>query len=491
MRAKTLRTLSIIYLMLPNFVFYYSWTTTSIAVAGIVLLVYILFDEFKEPSFGTEAAFDLKDILIVLTFALILTAISGINGYFYQSKDYWAHNAKFQELFTYRWPVRLPDDTSAVISYYYGFYVVPSLFSKLAGHISEVVIFFWTFIGLALGIGWLYLSVHKKILYVWLILCLGDLPRVFMALLNLFSGSLYSLDEFGIENWSVFENLFWVPNQVIPALIIAGMFMYVLLKNGNISLLVLPIALSFWWAIFPAFVGGLLVAILVIREWIDSRFNIEWDVVIRKVFLPFIACVPVLILFFSHETIPVSGFLWEFDLDMNNMIKMYAANILINVALFFGTYLYIRKVQGNVLKPLPFYISIFLCLVFPLYRMGEVNDLLIRGMMPVLVIVGIYLFHPLTELTIKQTWKIVKSSGAFLVFALLLVSSSLLGAVRLWRAASVNQLSDPTFKPMPYDVYPNVYEALKAEWSQEGADQYTGDINSFYEKYIAPQHKSP
>ena len=118
--------------------------------------------------------------------------------------------------------------------------------------------------------------------------------------------------------------------------------------------------------------------------------------------------------------------------------------------------------------------------------MGEVNDLLIRGLMPILVIIGIYLFQPISEVNKEKRW-ILKKSALSGVLIFLLVSSSFLGMSRLWRAVRVNRISDATFKAMPYDAYPNVYEVLKAEWSQEGVDQYTGDINSWYEKYIAPQ----
>ncbi|HEV7380734.1 MAG TPA: hypothetical protein VGN64_13130, partial [Dyadobacter sp.] len=331
-----------------------------------------------------------------------------------------------------------------------------------------------------------YLSVNRKIVFVWLILCLGDLPRVINAVMSVFSVKLYNLNEFGIESWSNMENLFWVPNQVIPSLILGGMFMHTLLRRTDISAMVLPIALSFWWAAFPAFVCGLLVAILVIREWILVRFNISWSMAVRKVLLPFAVCVPVLILFLSHEKIPVSGFLWDFESNLADTVKEYLTNIIVNVAMFLGLYMLVKRKNEAADLSVLFYTIILLSLTVPLYRMGEVNDFLIRGMMPVLVIIGIYLLEPFSRLETKQMFSYAKSSVAFMVIFFLLGCSTLSGTGRLWRAARVNRIADPTFTPISYDAYPNVYEALKGKWSQEGADQYMGDRRSFYENYIAP-----
>ena len=125
--------------------------------------------------------------------------------------------------------------------------------------------------------------------------------------------------------------------------------------------------------------------------------------------------------------------------------------------------------------------------------MGKVNDFLFRGLMPYLIIIGIYLFYPLSEAkTYKESWSMIKKTPYSLILFLLLTSSSLIAAGRVFRAATVNQVTARmfpgkiAFDPIPYDAYPNIYEVLKDKWSQREADQYLGKKDSFYELNMTP-----
>jgi hypothetical protein len=488
MNEKHLRSLSIFYLLAPNLLFFTSWVNMPIGVAGIIVLLYLSLKEVKDASFGAVKILDTSDLLTIGFASVFLTVVSGINGYVFQNVDYWAHNVKFYELLTHKWPIRIPAD-GPVISYYYGFYVIPALASKLTGAVNETFIFLWTWLGLSIGIAWLYVVLNKKILFVWLTLCIGDLPRVIKSFLSIFSVRLYEFGNFGIENWSNFENLLWVPNQIIPTLIIGGMFVYVLMKRLQIDLLVLPIALSFWWAVFPAFVCGLLVGGLVVRGWFQARFQIRLSEAFNRVIIPFLVCLPVLIFYLSHDGELVSGFLWEFTSNPANSFAEYLVNIVINAVLFLTAYLYFRRIGLPSLTQIPFFCIVFLQLFFPIYRLGEVSDFLFRGMMPFLLIIGLYLFYPLTRDGFKATYSLLRSSGWGMFLTSMLVLSSVTGTTQLYRAARINRLSDNQgvkFEPIPYDAYANVYEVIKAKWSPEGADQYLGNAGSFYEKYMAP-----
>ncbi|WP_221394817.1 hypothetical protein [Dyadobacter sp. NIV53] len=492
MSEKSLRNLSIAYLILPNILFFYNWTNLPIAIAGVITLIYLLIEDRKDKSFNGFRILKRKDVIIIGLTTLVLTFVSGINGYCYQTFDYWCHNTKFYELLSYSWPIRIPKN-GPVISYYYGFYIIPALFSKVTGTINEASIFVWTWLGIAIGISWIYLVLNKKIVFVLLAVCIGDLPHVLKTVLYKLSVSLYAFGDFGIENWSNLENLLWVPNQVIPTLILGGMFMYILTRNLNFDLMVLPIALSFWWAVFPAFVCGFLLAVLIIRDWILTKFQLDWVRVFKKVVLPFLICLPVLIFFMSHAEAPISGFIWNFSSDISNTISEYAVNIGINAVLFLTAYFYFRKINLPSLEQFPFYLILALCIIFPIYRLGKVNDFLFRGMMPFLIIIGMYLFYPLATYRSKRTFGIIKNSWMAIPLVLLLATSSLIGITRVFRAATVNQYTaqmNPdkvTFRAIPYDAYTNIYEVLKEKWSQQEANQYLGKSDSFYEKYMAPK----
>ena len=491
MNIRSLRGLSLGYLLLPNLIFFYFWTNLAIAVAGIVLLLYLFINVLLQKNSVSETILNPKDLLLLTTVALIITFMSGVSGLSYQTFDYWCHNTKFYELFKYDWPIRIPLD-GPVISYYYGYYVIPAFFSKLTGSISETFIFIWTFIGFFLGLSWVYIALNKKILFVLLAMAVGDTPHVVKTVFYKLTGELYEFGDFGIESWSNFENLLWVPNQVIPTLIIGGMFVYILKNRLPLENIVLPIALTFWWAVFPAFTSGLLAGLLIVRKWLFAGFKLDWKLVINSVILPFLACVPVLIFFLSHEEAPISGFIWQFPDNMTSRVIEYSINIGMNLLIFFLAFKYFRNERQKQLPAFPFYVIMAFIMIFPIYRIGKVNDFLFRGLMPYLLIVGIYLFYPLASVSAANAWNKVRKSAYSIVVFSLLVSCCLIAAGRFVRSMKVNVVTQRImpekvgFQPIPYDAYANIYEVLKDKWTQLEADQYLGKKDSFYELKMAP-----
>jgi hypothetical protein len=490
MTEKFLRNISIIYLALPNFLFYFYWVNIPTAILGTVTLSYLILKDSLGKDYSLEIVLNAGHLVSIIVFSLFLTLVSGICGLAFQNVDYWAHNVKFYELMSYNWPLRFDE---AVISYYFGYYVVPGFVFKMTGEISEIVIFIWTWIGLLLGVCWLYLVLNKKLILVWVVLCIGDFPRLFKALFSLFSVKLYSFEDFGIEIWSNFENLLWVPNQIIPTLLIGGMMGYALKKRQQLDLLVLPVALSFWWAVFPTFISGLLVGGLVVRSWILFPGEQKWSRIVNRSLLPFLVCAPVLIFFLSHKASPLSGFVWTFRDATSNFIVEYVVNIGLNVIIFFSLYFLYKRAKLPGFDSIPAYFVFVLIVTLPLYRMGEVNDLLFRGAMPLLLLIGMYLLYPLSISSGDDFFLMVRKKPVMMALIILLFSSSIICLERVFRAAVHNPIIAGTvlnkhgFEPIPYDRYNNVYEVLQMKWSQKGADQYSGDTNSYYEKYIAPQ----
>ncbi|TDE10319.1 hypothetical protein [Dyadobacter psychrotolerans] len=492
MTVYFLRVLSIIFLILPNLIFFLYWTNSYIAALGTAILSFIFLRVLNDKSFDKKEGLNHQDLLILSGVALLLTVISGTSGICYQTKDYWCHNTKFNELFSYDWPFKLPMD-GPIVSYYYGYYVVPALLFKWLGEINESIIFIWTSLGFFLGACWIYLAVNKKILFALLALSVGDTPLLIKMIFFKSFDKMYELQDFGIESWSGLENSFWVPNQVIPTLIIGGMFVYVLKSRLKLEYIVLPVALTFWWAVFPAFTSGLLVGILILKKWYTERSFLNWREITIDVILPFAACLPVLLLFLSHEQAPISGFLWQFENNMVSRFFEYTVNIGINVVIFALIYFYLKNTGQLFLPALPFLLIVFFITLFPIYRLGKVNDFLFRGLMPLLIIAGLYLYYPLSlDATYSDSWRRLKKTPILLLLFIAMSSSSVIALQRIYRAATVNGLTKRwypekvRFEPIPYDAYPNVYEVLRDKWTQMEADQYLGKKDSFYEKNIAP-----
>jgi len=494
MTIKCLRLASILYLLVPNLIFFCFWTSGVTSFVGLLLCGYFLVREFSENDFESTQRGSQRDLWVLSVCAVAITCICGISGLCYQTFDYWCHNTKFYELYRYDWPIRIPGD-GPVTAYYYGFYLVPALYSKMAGKISELAIFLWTFVGFLLGLSWLYIVLHKKILFVFLTLTIGDLPHVLKSIFYKIWGHLYEFGDFGVEAWSNFENSLWVPNQVIPTLIISGMLGYALKEGIRLERMVLPVALSFWWAVFPAFTCGLIVGILILHKWCTRKGSFHIATAVNEVLLPCLCCAPVLVLYLSHEKPPISGFIWQFGESMNSRAIEYSVNIGINLIVFYLGYRFLTGTDSKRLPGLPLYLILFFIAVFPLYRIGKVNDFLFRGLMPLLLIVGLYMYQHLSAPngTLRLLTQPSKTPVRWAV-AVLLAASSIIAVSRIGRAAYINKATGEllpehvSFVPIPYDAYANIYEVLKARWSQTEADQYVGKQDSIYERFIAPRH---
>lgn len=492
MSIHLLRCITVGYLLLPNLLFFTYWTRTSVAFFGVLILGFLFFEVIKNREFSKTDILNQKSIISLVIISLVATLISGVTGICFQTLDHWAHNTKINELFVSDWPQRIPLK-GPVVSYYYGYYVVPVLLSKWVGQIREDIIFIWTAFGFFLGFAWLYLALNRKMIFVILALSVGDTPRFLKLIFSNLGGRLYEFGDFAIEPWSNFENLFWVPNQVIPTFIIAGMFVYVLKNKINVEYLVLPVALSFWWAVFPSVTSGTIIGIVVLKKWIVKNLDLDWAQVIKLVVLPFVTCLPVLLFYLSHEHLPASGFVWEFSGSFQNRMLEYSLNIGLNLVLFTLVYLYFQNKISSTLPVFPIFITLCVIMFFPLFRIGKLNDFLFRGLMPCLLVAGIYLFYPIAAVSnYKKSWALIRKSPYSFIIILLLVSSSMIAGGRLFRAVTVNQITTRlfpekvAFKAIPYDEYSGIYEALQAKWTQEEADQYLGKKDSFYELNMSP-----
>ncbi|WP_143061642.1 hypothetical protein [Dyadobacter sp. SG02] len=403
--------------------------------------------------------------------------------------DHWCHNAKFQELLQNDWPLRFPVGRP-VMAYYFGYYLVPAAFFKLTGSISAAIILIWTSLGITLGLLWIYISLNRKWWAVFLVLCVGDFPRVFKGIAAHWSVQLYRYEEIGVEHWSNLENLFWAPNQFIPSLILGGMLFHVIRFRLDYAWLCFPTVLALWWAVFPAFVMGLITALLLGFRWMRRR--ISFCEFFERVLLPVIAAVPVLLLFQSHPHPPEHGPIWEFRSDAGNLLREYLANTVTDVLLFVIVFLAARRAGLPGIATVPFLLLICITLLFPLIRVGKVNDMLLRGMMPVLIVIGCCLLYPFTSQPLPKVFAALRANMTCMAIVLALALPAVVGLGRLSRAARFNRITalwdtaDLKFVPMPYDAYPSLYETLRKRWSQQEAEQYLGKPDSFYEKYIAP-----
>ncbi|WP_353722545.1 hypothetical protein [Dyadobacter sp. 676] len=184
--------------------------------------------------------------------------------------------------------------------------------------------------------------------------------------------------------------------------------------------------------------------------------------------------------------------IWEFRTDAGNLLREYLANTVTDALLFVIVFQVCRRIDLPGIPAAPFWLLISLALLFPLVRVGKVNDMLLRGMMPVLILIGCCLVYPLTAQPLPKVLMALRGKAVCIIIVLVLLFPASIGIGRFYRAARFNRLTalwspvSSKFVPIPYNAYPSLYETLRQRWSRQEAEQYLGKTDSFYEKYIAP-----
>jgi hypothetical protein len=142
----------------------------------------------------------------------------------------------------------------------------------------------------------------------------------------------------------------------------------------------------------------------------------------------------------------------------------------------------------------PFYYMALIGLLFILllrtYRFGVQNDLFMRGQIPLLFIVGIFVMKNFNFADIRFRNRI----GHFLVVIYFILSPLLLTSGTLLKSIQYNKITrliwpdNASYSPLPFDRFQNTYQMLYDKYSPAEANQYLGKKNSVYERYLARKH---
>jgi hypothetical protein len=482
MNTRLLRALSTAYLLIPSLLFFLYWTRPGIAVVGIGLLIWAYDRHCRaDAPMPPEKNLGFEDLLQISLVALLLTIFSGVGGLWEQMFDHWGHNAKLYDLFLHKWPLSYPQGGPAY-SYYFGYYLVPALISKVSGSIEEPALFLWTLAGLGLGLAWVYIVLKGKLLYILLCLCFGGFFTLLYIIFCEYEGRTY------VIMTPLLEQLRSAPNQIIPTLIVGGMLVHLIKFRGDLQDVVLPCCLALWWALLPALTMGLLVGLLILRQWRST--GIYGPSLFTKIVVPLVVSVPVLTLFASSSGVPDSGFVWELG-QRKSFLFNYSVLFVPNLAALYLGWIVLRRGRPATMPAYPFLLTLGLMLLLPLYRMGRYNDLFLRGVMSYTLIAGLYVLIPIAgEGSYRPLLTTARKSVlGFLVVLLMLFSLMGMGKM-MKRSVKYNSLTALLFpmripyRAFPYDRFPTIYQMQLGQFSQLEARKYLGREDSLYERYI-------
>ena len=419
---------SLIYLSLPMLIFVIGWLKWyfAIPVAGLVLLTVTVMmrglvqgqdsEQYREnpPKIGW------KHLVLVCLASLIFLSFSGIGGIGYQDTDWLKHNTILKELVVRPWPVQLRvAGQDFALVYYLAYYLPAALLGKLGGWaLANLFLFIWSLAGLILAMLW-FLALSNGAKYALIGLCVffsgldivGEvLTQIAVPILR---PEYQEVLQWGhIEQWSIGWQyssnttlLFWVPQQALAGWIASGVLLYAIFYPTKKSYSLLVAGLTPLWSVFVT-IGLLpyLLAEFYLRR--GGRINrLKSTLTVPNLCGLVLAALTGL--YYSakfpagpqlDQKIP-SGFVLSFLPDSQARV-ISSVLLLIFMVLEFGLFSLAiwsgRKAWDTPSKVV--FITTFFCLVLiPWYRVGGINDFVMRTSIPALFVLAIFVgrtLHP-------------------------------------------------------------------------------------------------
>lgn len=488
MNTKYLRFFSIGYLLLSNLLFLSKWFHIRYSLFFIIgnLVFFALYSKkFKGAS---ETHIPYKSLFSTALIALLWTLLMGVGGVFQQTMDYVGHHAKLFELYDQEWPIEI-SERGSFSCYYYGYYFVPAFIFKLTGSISDTIMVLYSWFGVWMGLLWLYLIVNRNMSILFSVLLVGG----GMSTLELFSLSVFRTSISPVPLFSLFVNSLFVVNQIAPTLICLGLILF---YKRDYKMSFYPLTLSFIWGVFPAFIMILFSGIDWCLGLITRSIRTSIKEIIIHYVIPSLLFLPVFIYLTSSDELPVHGF-YRFNTPL--AILPFMDCIIFGLISFW--LIKFEKNPENAVSVSTMIIALLMLAALGTYRLGIYNDLYLRGSMPLLLIVLIGIFqrlafsirsyYPGTETEHHGTGKYAglwKQKGKYALIMVWLVLGSVSSLHQLKILLQSNRIIG-NYDPFPYDDYKSSYHALRAHYGEDGADQYIGNPDSFYYKYLLPEKK--
>ena len=487
MKISILRTISVGYLLLPNILFALGWFRIQFSIPLIIGFFYLFYLQFKDENLTEISTLPLKDLIILAFAAIFWTFCTGTSGLSFQIADYWAHNAKFYDLYKNSWPIYFAEKDQYAC-YYFGYFLVPAFISKVIGFLSPSTLFLWTCIGYWLGLLWIYSLLYKKKRLILAFLFMGGIGHLVKVLFYQFTDYQFHIAPFYTEIWSIFDQSLWVTNQVIPIILISSIFIHDAFIKGHFEDSFFPITLGFLWAIFPSIIFVILFGVLFSRKYFSNPKLLFTNPAMLRIILPGLVFLPTFIYFQSSDSFPISGFIWQFD-PVSEIMMEYLVGTILDIILFFLLTQYFK----NKVSIIPSWFINIVFMVFLLmstFRIGRWNDWFIRGYIPLMFMISIPLIRHIYELWESGRWQ-KKFYFNILIFILslnfIIPIGHIIRSLRTNVIANLVLKSRPHFTPLPYDTYPNTYVAV-THHSSDGeleSKQYLGKKFSFYEKFLS------
>lgn len=428
-RGKTLAVLNLLYGYLPCMVFLFGWCRLLISIPASVVLLVLIVLYVKQMDNNDSVRINAPVLITTLVVSSGLCLIMGYGGVFADFYDYTKHSAVIQDLVAYDWPVVYTQHEPAMLTYYLGQYLIPSLVGKVLHNriAAELLMGLVSWMGVYL----LYLNLmlltksddgrKQLLLFVTYFFFSGMILPLQMVckLLPLegFDASLnlrwYIVDGWLLQYRSTLVAVKWVyPQYIVPCM--GAMMLYQSNDFKNSALIMLP---SFFFGPWSFLCLVILTILKVIIVSIRQK-RVDFDIVsLQNVAVALIGCV---FLFYYWGNITMGDKPDYMKLSMMTTPSYYLKAYLPFVLFMFG--FYVMLVWQDFKSDPLFLAVVVVLLLIPCFKMGYFNDFVMCVSLPVLFLLFLYLFRFLITADSKQ--KPVRTRKIVLTLCLLLASVS-------------------------------------------------------------------
>jgi len=520
-KFSVVRSLTVLYLIIPSFLFAVGWLRQAYALVSVVVLLCFAIVAIKD-IYDCRTCFTKKNnirdwflIFSVFLFLVVWVLLSGTGGFGFQTTDYRASNALLKDLIEQDWPIHLTiNGVNEKYVYYMAYYLPAALAGRFFGWaVANYFLVIWSLIGAALSFLW-FIRVSRvktgnqlgRIVGMLIVFCLA-------GGLDLFGAAYLKNDIFRIstqnEWWAGYFQyssnttlLYWVPQQALSVWLIISLVVDSVFDENNIKYVGIAIVsglISSPLGLIGVLPFVCLAVVLIVFQ--NARQLLNRQVVFLNILSVWVGVMHILYIASNQLKFPMT-FAWMDVSDQGRLFKyilvfwflefaFLGSLILVFVvsSLFFGKRRQNKKItlklalkdwEENLRSTFDidrrqfylFSLSLVVLLFLPFIRIGVYNDIVMRASIPALFIFW------------SMVTKILFDSSIRARVTHIFLYSLILAIVLIGFYPAVRGISESVEK---YHVGPPELEMVSHSSeanSKELVLQRIGNDGSFFYKYI-------
>lgn len=400
---------SLVYISFALFPFFLGWTRLEYGIPLSLLLGLGYINFYKSLDFSHKEYFSKKSLIFALIIVVIWVGFSGAGGMGYQYSDLFKSNTLIKDLTLNSWPLEYDvAGEKMYLSHYLSYYLPgPALVGFIGYKWAQLFLFFYTLLGISLGVFWLGRFAKGNLgSFAFFFVLFGGIAS--FALLFKYGGQAFGqlwdrVINHGYLFWlnsqnviplnyiTICDMLYWTPQHVIPALFGVGFILNDVFIDRDIRFLPFTVSLLAMWSplvlvgILPFFLFGLFY----------RRFDGIWHYT-NLIIAPIIFGVVAVFLLAIESQDLIKHFiltdLSERGISIGDQVWVYLQFIFFEVLIWAIPVFWVLKSDFEKGHKVLFGLTILLLTCIPLYRFGLWNDWCNRVSMPALVILAIFAF---------------------------------------------------------------------------------------------------